>query len=388
MRLNLIAFFTLILCSVNLFAQKPTEAYPDFSWDKVSVCIHLGKSTDDFTAKETKFLSRFPIVCLEKNQGLNKHGAMELGTIAAGKAIKEYNPDTKILFYFNSCIDFGEMYMTGYMLSDDANPDWAVKSLNGEYVLIRNRTNRRMYDYSNDNMREWWVSTARKWTRNKYIDGVFIDAIPKYAASTPTRKKQWGEEKFNAIYAGLHSALSELKTELNGEKLMIGNFLRGNEKIMPDMGTHFHDYTDGGMIEHLGILTCSPKEHIAKDIELIQDAAKRKKIVVVKAWPTFNFMEMGDMKNKSQKVKETKAREDIVFPLACFLVGAGEWAYFCYSWGYEHTQGGLVDYAEYNKPLGKPLGDAVKTDWVYTREFERASVWVDLESRQAKINWR
>ena len=38
---------------------------------------------------------------------------------------------------------------------------------------------------------------------------------------------------------------------------------------------------------------------------------------------------------------ERIARNDIVFPLACFLIGAGEYAYFCYSWGYRDTDGGV-----------------------------------------------
>lgn len=44
--------------------------------------------------------------------------------------------------------------------------------------------------------------------------------------------------------------------------------------------------------------------------------------------------------------------------------------------------------------LGKglaPLGAYVREDsekWVFTREFEHASVWVDTEKQKSKITWR
>jgi len=36
-------------------------------------------------------------------------------------------------------------------------------------------------------------------------------------------------------------------------------------------------------------------------------------------------------------------------------------------------------------PCGKPRGSAVRNGWVYTRNFERMTVTVNLETREAKI---
>ena len=44
-------------------------------------------------------------------------------------------------------------------------------------------------------------------------------------------------------------------------------------------------------------------------------------------------------------------------------------------------------YPEFDKPLGPPLGDAIRNGWTYQREFEHASVFVDLENKTAKIDW-
>lgn len=49
--------------------------------------------------------------------------------------------------------------------------------------------------------------------------------------------------------------------------------------------------------------------------------------------------------------------------------------------------GWLLKYPEYDKKLGRPLGKAKREGFVYTREFEHVSVWVNVETREAKITW-
>ena len=45
-------------------------------------------------------------------------------------------------------------------------------------------------------------------------------------------------------------------------------------------------------------------------------------------------------------------------------------------------------YPEFDKPLGAPKGDAKRDGFKYTREFEHASVFVDLKTKTAKIDWK
>lgn len=78
----------------------------------------------------------------------------------------------------------------------------------------------------------------------------------------------------------------------------------------------------------------------------------------------------------------------ITFPLACFLVGAERHCYFCYTWGWLGKYGTFDWYPEFDKPLGPPKGEAVRNGWTYQREFEHASVFVDLEQKTARINWK
>ena len=81
------------------------------------------------------------------------------------------------------------------------------------------------------------------------------------------------------------------------------------------------------------------------------------------------------------------ARNDITFPLACVLTGAQPNCYFCYTWGWNPEEGSLDWYPEFDQPLGPPRGDAVQEGWTFQRGFQHATVFVDLETRTAKIDW-
>ncbi len=48
----------------------------------------------------------------------------------------------------------------------------------------------------------------------------------------------------------------------------------------------------------------------------------------------------------------------------------------------------LTRFPEYDKPLGPPKGPAVKDGTTYTREYESASVFLDIEKQTAKITWK
>jgi hypothetical protein len=80
--------------------------------------------------------------------------------------------------------------------------------------------------------------------------------------------------------------------------------------------------------------------------------------------------------------------------LAMFLLVAGEHDIWIYSWfwGFDDYAGGQPDstipakfFAEADCPLGAPKAPYTRKSgtWTYTREFEHASVFVDLENRNA-----
>ena len=86
-------------------------------------------------------------------------------------------------------------------------------------------------------------------------------------------------------------------------------------------------------------------------------------MVIMKAFPGFNWTDSEKMSEPYEDLL-AEARENISFPLACYLVAAQTHSYFCYSWGYREQHGSLDWYDEFDRPLGKPLGDAVIDGWV------------------------
>ena len=42
----------------------------------------------------------------------------------------------------------------------------------------------------------------------------------------------------------------------------------------------------------------------------------------------------------------------------------------------------------FKKKLGPPKGPATRDGYIYTREFEHCSVWLDIENQTGKLTWR
>ena len=88
---------------------------------------------------------------------------------------------------------------------------------------------------------------------------------------------------------------------------------------------------------------------------------------------------------------EQKSKDQLEFYHACFLIGAQPQSYFQWNWGWNLADGNLVEYPELVKPLGSPKGAYKRVNaegWIFTREFEHASVWLNTETRKAKITWK
>jgi len=48
----------------------------------------------------------------------------------------------------------------------------------------------------------------------------------------------------------------------------------------------------------------------------------------------------------------------------------------------------MHEFPMYKKKLGPPKGPATKQGYIYTREFEHCSVWLDVENEVGKLNWK
>lgn len=381
-----ILFFSQLSCTQNLLNSdgstfQPKDFYPEFSWDVTPLYCMFGDGDRVLEPEEVSFIAkRTDFICIEKSHGLKELGAAELGAKHEAAAFKKIKPDTKVLFYFNSAWAWPfTSYNKNFTIENiDAHPELK------KFLLIDPKTgelNRRRttlsFDVLNPEFREWWVNTVAKGVEESGCDGVFIDQMHGFVWLRPDKKDE--VEKAMGLMMGA------LKQKLGPEKILLGN------NAHDDLAKYVFPVVDAIMFEHYNSDLIN-KENLLKDWDNMLSIAKAGKISVfrigVEVEPESN-LENPDQ-NRDQQM-EKLSKEKVEFYLSCYLIGAQPYSYFQYGWGWTRTSGSLVDYPEFSKPLGAPKGAYNREsidEWVFTREFEHASVWVDTEKREGKITWR
>lgn len=308
------------------------------------------------------------------------HGSNEAGTLADARKIKAINPDAKVLFYWNLFLDY-----SNYEASENRNasPSWFLKNADGTPSLKGN-SNLRRYDLTDPEFQKWWVSVAAQMIADPAIDGVFVDALPQVAGNPQNAAKSWGEDKAIALDAGINDIFKALREDIGDDGLIIYNGIRSVKNGWPHGGLKYLEHADGLMVEHFGKFASAETAQIEADLDLMIQAASQGKVVALKGFPDFTWLEKDTMKLPHDELIN-RSKRHIDFPLAAFLVSAGEQSFFNYSWGYRAHMGNLDWYPEFNKRLGPPLGPAVKSKHIYTRQFEHADVRLDSKNKTANI---
>jgi hypothetical protein len=360
-------------------SNERSKYYPVFSWETVPVAFHFGNSDSLMSQKEAKFVAtRSNFICLEKGHANGQFGNTEEGIQEETQRLQKLNPNMKVIFYWNTFLDY-PMFQAHEEY--EQHPEWWLTTKDGKLDVKNGRLKR--YDLSNSEVRNWWTDVAQKAVKAGSSDGIFMDAFPQIVSEK--NKELWGNEKYEAIQKGLKDIIEQTREKIGSDKLIVYNGIRSTPQIQ--IGYDFPEHTDAIMIEHFGQFNSASKESMLLDIREMEKAGKNGKIVVFKGWPGFTFIDKEAME-KPWKEKRRIAEMNIIFPLASFLVGAQENCYFVYSWGYRMDNGCLEWYPELDKKLGNPLGDAKQTNWTLKRNFEKASVWVNLETRDANIEWK
>ena len=370
---------------------RSVSRMPEFSWDTVPLYVHIRK-VKKFTDEELEYLAGFPLITLEKTTGSKSYGSTDAGTIEAAKAIKQVNPNAKVLFYRNVFVHY-PMYSFDDQL--DNIPGWYLKTKKGDDKVHQNKN--RGYDTSNEALRKWWVDTAGGVCKSPYVDGLFIDGSVKTLSSYLKGRLPKGKKEETIV--GYRDMMTATRKALGPEKLMVANIIRAR---FPQSGLEYMNYFDGTYLEgfmHPAGTKLSKKDYLAKGIEATQTAARDGKIVAM----TLGLGESG----MSDGVDETHKRiddlsvisqDELQYKLALFLVCAEKHSYLFLHDGYCVDSRGrknicqssvwLKSLPEYQKPLGPPNGPAVRNGYIYTRDFEHASVWLDIENDQGKVTWK
>ncbi|MFC2090827.1 putative glycoside hydrolase [Bacteroidota bacterium] len=370
----------LLLLSTTIIAncQDSINKYPVFNWDKIPVYIHFGHN-GGLSDEEIEFVATHSdFVCFEKGHGTSIHGSTEKGIEADAARLKQFNPDVKVIYYWNTFLDYN-MY-DAHKVYQEHHEWWLIKM---DGTLDKKGGKLMRYDLSNPEVREWWAEEVRKAVVDGSCEGVFMDAFPQI--TNPENIELWGQEKYDAIQAGLIDLIELTRKKIGPENLIVYNGIRNTDAL--HYGMQFLDITDASTMEHFDQFASRDKENVVLDIENMIEAGKKGQIVVMKGWPDFNWTMREKMRQPYEELLE-EARNSITFPLACFLIAAQPYSYFCYSWGYREKHGSLDWYPVLDNSPGEPLGQAERKEWIYTRKFENCDVWVDIESKKAKITWK
>lgn len=352
----------------------PRDFYPEFSWETTPRYFMFGDKARVLRPEQVRFIAeQTDFLCIEKSHGMDQLGAAELGAKHEAAAFKKIKPGIKVLFYFNAAYawpytSYNQDFTRGRVEAHPELKAFLITHLNtGE---LADRYGAFCYDVLNPEFRDWWVETVTRGVTDSGCDGAFIDQMH---GSVELR-----QHKRNEIEKAMGEMMSAVKQRLGPDKILLAN------NAYSDDAKHVYPVSDAIMFENYATVKSS-KESLLFEWEQMLRNAKAGKISVFRLG-----VEGTGRRNLKPNMPEL-SQENAEFALACYLIGAQPYSYFMYSWGWKLSSGALVDYPEFKRPLGPPKGGYNRTmpdGWEFTREFEHATVWVNTETRQAKITWR
>ena len=364
---------------------EPKPYYPDFSWETVPVYMMFA---DDHRLLEDsevqKIAAETDFICIEKNHGQSTLGDAELGLIHETEAFKAVKPSMTVLAYQNGALAYP---FTSYMemltpKNIEKNPEMKqhlmIDPKNGGYYEMFG-----VYGFNvlNPNTRAWWSDSAASMVKSSGADGIFIDQMHGFSWLYPADQQA-------EVAAGVADMLRQLKTKIGQDKILLAN-----------NGAHIDavfEIADAFMFEHYKLEHTHTKEKLVEDWQLMEKIANAGKICVYRfgAKPDANSPMAKDGRadwiGPNVEAWAELSKEQLPFHLAVYLIGAQPYSYFQWNWGWALTTGPLEHYPEFHKPLGKPLGPRVQdaeNEWVFTRSYQHADVWVDLDKREGRITW-
>ncbi|GGD11532.1 putative glycoside hydrolase [Aquisalinus flavus] len=372
----------MMVASVAQAYFSGASAQPTFSWETVPLYAHLGDN-DGLSEEEVAFLaSNFHFVTLEKMHALDHYPDNESAARAEAARLKAVNPDLKVLYYWNFLLDY-----PGYKASADrgTEPKYFLHDTQGNLSLKSDKLRR--YDVSSPDWQDWWIEAAAEMLATDEFDGIFVDALPQIALKAELASDMWGADKAAQIEAAINPALHKLRQKIGSDELVIYNGIRSVANGWDHGGLKYLEHTDGVIVEHFDLFQSTATEQVLQDIQRMIATGEQGKIVILKAFPGFTWLD-DSIRDTPHEELYALARERIDYPLAAFLIIANEYSYFNYSWGYRAEHGNLDWYPEFDKPLGKPLGPAKRTGLTFRREYEHASVILDIDARSGQVRWR
>jgi len=323
-----------------------------YDWtEKIQLYGHGFKVPTQFTAAQFDTLAdMFKIFTVEKRHAYNSYGgnpSTERATAATADSIRSRNPDVKVLLYWNSVMNYSTLYESN--IEFNAHPEWVHSIWNTGYEI---------YDLENIDCQNWWVNSIVQTLRNGDLDGVFLDAGPKVQAS--------------GLMDAYNAAVDRVRDSIGPDKIIVYNGYRVNDVNSIQAGQSYSDHQSGVFIEFFLRTPCDNKDEVALLFDNLIEAYNDGKMIIPRATP-LHYLE--------------GAANPFLFNFASFLLFYGPNTYYFWNRNGYAVDEGMFDYFPdyYDMATGESVSGPTRNGYVYTREFEKYSIEVDLENVTATI---
>lgn len=360
--------------------------------------------------------SHYGLVSLEKCSSPHDTEAAIWASAALLKAAK---PSIKVMFYLAT--DLGGLQCYAALHTYLSHPDWWLRDDAG--ALVNSSSHIPLPDYTVAAMRDFWVAIPLNGTSGSaspfagLIDGVLADGtgspcLRLRANISPARCAALAAGKAEMI-----TALQAVFTATNGGVVMQNgiDMYPGNE----GRGLPWLRYSNGFQAEHFAVFESLTQAGtlnasvVASFMDAVATAAATGKLVFVSTWPglcttPFDAQGWPSWPGGTQPSTNAGWRAALLakhtFALAGFLIMAETNVWMSYEGWYNGFVQGAVScpddpnacaapspwYPELQRPLGAPLGAAVRAPGTntWTRSFAHAHVTLNLDAPDASaIDW-
>ena len=291
--------------------------FPAFSWDTVPVFWHAANQSGPLSDSALDFIARFPLATIEKFQAQQvspKGTGAEAKIVAAAKQIKERNSTVKVLFYLNSIMDWDMYNLHDYCKQNSRNM-WLYDD-KGKPVMIRDQTT---FNVTSSDVRQIWINTVLEANGSGYIDGVFVDR-----GQVPLGFPDLNNNSYAAWSEGHDLHMAEIQQQLGPNKIVLSN----NRDYASD---------NARMFERFFVSDFDKNAPYADLLALMHEAT---------------YPHLAEAHGEPCMPAVFNAS------LTAFLIGAGEYAYYACTSGWDVNSGWMKWYDEYSKPLGAPESPA------------------------------
>jgi len=350
--------------------SNPAHARPYFSWDTVPLAFHGANRTGLYNAATVATLAKYQMVTIEKwytacgGEHPKQAGPecdVEASMYQTFGEIKAINPNTTIIMYFNSMMDFTMYNMAAKVdeleaagtriLLRDANDDMVILCNDGNYYC-----DVKFYDWSKEAARNLWTQHVINATKIGHVQGIFADhatqmlvspdpdsgALPQICNGKAPLRKCYSftnefADAFNAGHSWLVNHTQDMLAAIGGP-VVDGPYSSYNEDVC-----NFNTF----------------RQHVQEK----------------------NANAHGPYVMEASKGGCTPDDSCI----ASYLLAAVEFTYL----GCLADEPTLPSYANLSKPLGPPLGDAELVDNVWTRTFRHGAVarWYPAPIDKGTMQW-